>query len=228
MPAQLEDRGCVLGHVRGLARLLMVRITPWAQPRPGAHEDRSYSSLDACLRAALAANAPLHSSSLVTYPSATTSLTLSLVIACGVSRTRTGRPCRSRVLDGDQWADPCSPLASATASAAAASASLLDRLVDGHALVAVEDVLPGPATVASWPVTGTSPLSVVLLEDGDGRVAEAVVGGQRRRRSCRRPWCSICSKMVPACWLSQSGTDWSSTFLVPGVILDSRPSRSPA
>ncbi len=29
----------------------------------------------------------------------------------------------------------------------------------------------------------------------------------------------ICSKMVPACWLSQSGTDWSGTFVYSGSYL---------
>src|SRR4249919_3585504 len=86
-----------------------------AQPRPGAQEDGpARYSTPASVH--LAANEPLHSSSLVTYPSATTSLMLSMVMACGASRTEgTSLPLSgSLTVSG---ADPCSPLASPTASA---------------------------------------------------------------------------------------------------------------
>ena len=79
-----------------------------------------------------------------------------------------------------------------------------------------------PWTVASWPVTGTSPLALFFL-----RMAMAAL--PRPSFAARTPsilpsaLVYICSKMVPACWLSQSGTDWSSTFLY-WVILDSTPS----
>jgi hypothetical protein len=54
---------------------------------------------------------------------------------------------------------------------------LLDRLVDGHALVAGEDVLQA---LDGRVLAGDRDLAVgvVLLEDGDDRVAEAVVGGK--------------------------------------------------
>lgn len=75
----------------------------------------------------LAANSSVHSSSLETKPSATTSFTLSKKIACGSSSTAgTSRlPSGSRTV---WFTAGFSPLASAMASRAAASASFLIAL----------------------------------------------------------------------------------------------------
>ena len=64
-----------------------------------------------------------------------------------------------------------------------------------------------PCTVASWPVTGTLPLRLFFF-------STAMAALPRPSLAASTPaifGCSvsICSKIVPACALSQSGTDWS-------------------
>jgi hypothetical protein len=67
-----------------------------------------------------------------------------------------------------------------------------------------------PWSVASCPVTGTVPFTPFFL-----RMAIAAL--PRPSLAARTPSIFppvsvyICSKIVPACWLSQSGTAWSAT-----------------
>ncbi len=68
-----------------------------------------------------------------------------------------------------------------------------------------------PWSVASWPVTGIC---------GSLRCLSAEIAAlPRPSLAASTPsilllvFCSICSKIVSAFWLSQSGTDWSATFL---------------
>ena len=87
---------------------------------------------------------------------------------------------------------------------------LLDRLVDGHALVAREDVLQA---LHGGVLAGDRDLAVEVLLASGRRWPRC--RGRRWRQARRRSsgsLVSICSKMVPAWALSQSGTDWSGPF----------------
>ena len=102
------------------------------------------------------------------------------------------------------------PFASAIASVAAAVGLLLDRLVDRHALLAGEDVLDALG-------------GRVLAGDrdcGSLRAFSAEIAALPRPSLAASTalilllvCCSICSKIVSAFWLSQSGTDWFGPFV---------------
>ena len=153
---------------------------------------------------------PVQTSSCFRKPSSKTTLTLSFVIACGLSRTDGTWRLPSSDSPLTSPAGGSSPLASAMASFDGRVGLLLDRLVDGHALVAGEDVLDALGRR-------------VLAGDRDLRRACAALSAEmaalpRPSLAASTPsilllaFCSICSKIVSAFWLSQSGTDWSATF----------------
>ena len=88
----------------------------------------------------------------------------------------------------------------------------LDRLVNGHRLVAGQHMLD-TANRRVLPGDGDARFARVdarALQSGDDRTGQAVIGGEYAGDIAFRS-SQICSKMTSASWLSQLGTAWSST-----------------